>query len=60
MDNTAAWAGVLLGALGVVVTVAIYFRQRNIKRLEYQVLASRELMVDAEIGGDKKLRVSYG
>jgi hypothetical protein len=60
MENTAAWAGVILTALGIVVAIGIYLRQRNIKRFEYQTLTSRELMVDTKIGGDKKLRVRYG
>jgi hypothetical protein len=60
MENTAAWAGVILTALGIVVAIGIYLRQRNIKRFEYQTLTSRELMVDTKIGGDKELRVSYG
>lgn len=60
MENIAAWAGVILSALGIVVAIGIYLRQRNIKRFEYQMLSSRELIVDAKIGGDKELRVSYG
>jgi hypothetical protein len=60
MENAAAWAGVILAALGIVVAIAIYLRQRTIKRFEYHMISSRELMVDAKVGGNKELRVRYG
>jgi hypothetical protein len=60
MEEAAAWAEVAFAALGIAAAIAIYLRQRSVKRFEYQVLSSRALMVDAKIGGNKELRVSYG